>query len=188
MNKRSTFAVILICAASLVSVAGATIVADGDFEAGTGWPDGWLYHGDAANVAGAGVGGSNGGEITSDNSSIHGLLNVFAPEVGGDWGTGEWIMTFDAKNTDGATNVQLGLLGVGFADWEDFTLSTDWQSFSGSVVFPSADNGDVFFYQRGAGSVQIDNVVLEAVPEPASLGLLGLVGGGIFFIRRRFTA
>ena len=181
-----TYAVILFLIAGMTGVAGAAIVADGDFEAGTGWPDGWLYTANAGRVAGVGVGGSFGGETTADGASIHGLLNVFAPEVGGDWGSEEWVLTFDAKNSDNATNVELGLLGPGFADWEVFTLSTSWQTLSGTVTFPAGAataNGDVFLYQRGTGSVQVDNVVFEAVPEPATLGLLGLFGG-LLYVRR----
>lgn len=32
-----------------------------------------------------------------------------------------------------------------------------------------------------------DNMTLQAIPEPATLGLFTLIGGGILFIRRRFT-
>lgn len=187
MRMKLRCAALLLCITGLAGGASAAIIADGDFEAGTAWPDGWLYHGSSALAPGAGVGGSAAGETTADGASVHGLLNVFATEVGGDWGTGEWVMTFDAKNTDGATNVELGLLGPGFADWEVFTLSTDWDTFSGTVTFPVAAqtaNGDAFFYQRGAGSVQIDNVSFAAIPEPATMGLIGIFGGGLLFTRR----
>jgi hypothetical protein len=46
-------------------------------------------------------------------------------------------------------------------------------------VYQPADMGDTDF-------IKTDYVKVETVPEPATLGMIGLVAGGLLFIRRRF--
>ncbi len=36
------------------------------------------------------------------------------------------------------------------------------------------------------GAITFDNAVLEAIPEPATIGLMGLFGGALLLLRRRF--
>jgi len=61
---------------------------------------------------------------------------------------------------------------------------------SGAVSF---GGGDTFWLRRenlnGAadGAYQLGAVSFDVVPEPATLGLFGLLGGGMLWIRKRFT-
>jgi len=48
----------------------------------------------------------------------------------------------------------------------------------------SAANGNLAFTVTGPNPV-INAIVIEAIPEPATLGLVALFGGGIVFIRKR---
>lgn len=64
------------------------------------------------------------------------------------------------------------ITGLSIADGEDFFIR--W-------YIPDTPNGGT----HGQG---IDNFSIQAVPEPASLSLIGLVTGGIYFVRRFFVA
>ena len=64
--------------------------------------------------------------------------------------------------------------GTGLFTFFGFTSDTAFTS----VTFKGLQN-DVY---------GVDNVTYSAIPEPASLGLLGLVTGGIYFARRFFIA
>ena len=49
--------------------------------------------------------------------------------------------------------------------------------------------GVEFSWQNGTGNgswIGVDNVAINAVPEPATLGLVCMVSGGLLFVRRRF--
>jgi len=63
-----------------------------------------------------------------------------------------------------------------------------WQpvelTFSADAGF---DGSQIQIFLQGAGGTYVDNVDLVAVPEPATLGLFGLLGGGMLWIRKRFT-
>ncbi|WP_372797348.1 DNRLRE domain-containing protein [Pontiella sp.] len=67
----------------------------------------------------------------------------------------------------------------------DFTSTVqDW--YSGSL----ANNGLVFFMDgygaQGAGFSNVELSINYTIPEPATLGLVAVFGGGVLFIRRRF--
>jgi hypothetical protein len=38
---------------------------------------------------------------------------------------------------------------------------------------------------NGGGTMRFDNANLTVIPEPATMGLVGLFGGGLLIIRRR---
>ncbi|VGO22445.1 PEP-CTERM sorting domain-containing protein [Pontiella sulfatireligans] len=71
-------------------------------------------------------------------------------------------------------------------------------AFSDTFTLGSVGAGDYIFIawtstsdDTEAPSTQlpkfaVDNIVLETIPEPATLGLIAAFGGGIMFIRRRF--
>lgn len=42
------------------------------------------------------------------------------------------------------------------------------------------------FMDSGGNSISVDYVTVETVPEPASFALMGILGGALLFVRRRF--
>jgi hypothetical protein len=79
---------------------------------------------------------------------------------GGDtWGTRHAVVPFSQLEDANAAPHGGGWLELGFA------INGDW--------------GDV------PGSMYLDNIQLNAIPEPASLGLLGLAAGLLSAVRRR---
>lgn len=75
------------------------------------------------------------------------------------------------------------------------TTAATWESVSGTTaVVDQAVVGRTLFIQAygvngGAGTgdfARVDNIVVEQIPEPATLGLVVAFGGGILFIRRKF--
>lgn len=176
--------IVLLCVVGLTAVANANLVNDGDFESGTqAWPDGWGAGTSGIFVVGAGVGGSIGGVTTADNQYWHGFLDI--AKAGGNWGTGDYTMTFQAKTDTIGTEIFFGWNGPGYAVWAPQTaLTTEWATYSFTAPFPVSGqtlSADIFLYQKGAGTMTIDNVSL--VPEPATLGLLAI--GGLFVHRRK---
>lgn len=63
------------------------------------------------------------------------------------------------------------------ADYSTVTLEFNGRGTSNA-------NGDMV--NRVATTTGIDNVNLSVIPEPATLGMVAVFGGGILFIRRRF--
>jgi hypothetical protein len=178
--------IVLLCVVGLAAVANANLVDDGDFESGAmNWPNGWGAGTSGTFAAGAGVGGSIGGQTTATDQYWHGFLDV--ADAGGNWGAGDYIMTFEAKTDTLGTEIFFGWNGPGYALWApQVALTTDWVTYTYTAAFPVASqavSADIFLYQKGAGTMTIDNVSLTAVPEPASLALLGI--GGLLLRRRK---
>jgi len=61
--------------------------------------------------------------------------------------------------------------------WASTTTPYEWTGMS-------ATGGNLAFTVTGPNPV-INAIVIEAIPEPATLGMVALFGGGIVFIRRR---
>lgn len=101
-----------------------------------------------------------------------------------------WVLSVtggDLTNGD----VESGTAGV-------FNTSTDLPDYdidlTGLADFELDANGSVEFtlsFTGGNGAIgqhsYLDNVGVSSVPEPATLGLVAMMGGGIMFMRRRFT-
>lgn len=90
--------------------------------------------------------------------------------------TGNWSSRVDA-GSDGSF-VDLVTDGTGMTSIDRIQLIVD------------ASNGTWEYGGVGGTTtefVKIDSVSLTQVPEPATIGLIALFGGGVLFIRRRFT-
>ncbi len=79
---------------------------------------------------------------------------------------------------------------------QNFSLYVDGATLPGltNVAFPSGAAGTepasqlqqlAFGEPTGEGVFYVDNLVVQAVPEPASVGLLALAGAGVIVLRRR---
>lgn len=122
----------------------------------------------------------------------------------GEAALGEASFTFDLKSIDlgGVSSATIFMKvvdpGNGWATvahvTQDITSSdTDWASGSLGIADISGSEGmllqwgtSVFSQNYSPTGIAVDNMSVEAIPEPATMGLLGLFGGGILFVRRFF--
>jgi hypothetical protein len=85
----------------------------------------------------------------------------------------------DVDGKDPVTGVADTSYGAGV--WERFTVSLIGSSKNvRGIVFQSFSQGE-----SGSQAIYLDNITLNAVPEPASLGLLALAGSSMLMRRRR---
>ena len=108
------------------------------------------------------------------------------------WNPGETIdmfLFYTDDNTLGGARSVLTTLNSG-----DETINNTWETETLSLTAALTDAGAVgktlFVAFEGNGVTansysRLDNVYLEAIPEPATLGMVALFGGGVLFIRRR---
>ncbi|MDF7799293.1 PEP-CTERM sorting domain-containing protein [Pontiellaceae bacterium B1224] len=119
--------------------------------------------------------------------------------AGQEYGFEMWAATFrDSESNPGNImnlKVELrdgtGTNGTVLASFDTAgTVTTTWQQFTDTVTASSSaltiHISDITSDTAG-NDVDLDNVSLVAIPEPATLGLIAVFGGGILFIRRRFT-
>ncbi|OUX37890.1 MAG: hypothetical protein CBE26_02255 [Kiritimatiellaceae bacterium TMED266] len=87
--------------------------------------------------------------------------------------TGEW-----GADVDG-TEVATGL----FVNQEDPNTAAD------EAEFTAIDRYQVVFQQAASAedSIDIDYISVETIPEPATMGMLAAMGGGLMWLRRRFV-
>ena len=79
-----------------------------------------------------------------------------------------------------------------FVQFEVTAGDTDWASDSLAGIDISADEGQILQWgtivrsqNYSPTAIAVDNLSVSAIPEPATLGLLGIFGGFMLFIRRR---
>ena len=80
--------------------------------------------------------------------------------------------TIHATFTDANGASDLGTYNIAFTD------SSRFFEFRNLTADGTAD---------GFVDFRVDNVMIETIPEPATLGLMALLGGGILWIRKRFS-
>ncbi len=68
------------------------------------------------------------------------------------------------------------------------TLTDTWTSYGSSIAATAGSVGQTLGVRvEGAGTwfSNVDELSIDVVPEPATIGLIGFVGAGMLFIRRR---
>lgn len=125
--------------------------------------------------------------------SISGLpastaVNVYVYGAGTGGGQGG-LWTLDAANGSGSADIAYD--GV-TADGRDVTLGSS-QGLSWNVISGTTDgsgNLNVTATATSSGSVwyqtYMNGIQVEVIPEPATISLIAILGGGMLFIRRRF--
>lgn len=68
--------------------------------------------------------------------------------------------------------------------WSEGVLEVDISGQAGNVLQIGTQ---VYATQWSATATALDNINVQAIPEPATMGLIGLFGGGIMFVRRFFA-
>lgn len=81
------------------------------------------------------------------------------------------------------------------AAWNSLTVSGTGSVDAGGAIIGAAAGSalsgtitgvGVVVDRVAEGTMNFDNVTIESIPEPATLGLVGLASGALLFIRRRF--
>ena len=69
------------------------------------------------------------------------------------------------------------------------TFTGDYSAYAGSTLGIGFKNaGDIYVPGETTPSwLAIDNVSIQAIPEPATMGLVGFFGAGVLFVRRRLA-
>ena len=97
--------------------------------------------------------------------------------------------TFDLYSMDiGASTIGAGTVGftiIGNSTTTSFTNTYESVTDIQTVVLNWSDLSSATFFSTGSDG-GVDKIATSAIPEPATLGLVGLFAGGLFFIRRIF--
>ena len=97
---------------------------------------------------------------------------------GGPRQTGAWTTwTFDVA-ANGDTTISAHLVGAGAPDISQANGVVD-------AMDSIRISGGKFGQSQG---VLVDDITFEAIPEPATLGLVGIFAGAMLFVRRRFKS
>ncbi|RYG37424.1 PEP-CTERM sorting domain-containing protein [bacterium] len=178
--------------ATLSAAASANLVVNGDFESDsypagnyqviTGSFTGWTVIG--GNVAGLGAGYLSS---PSQEIDLSGTIDTS--------GTGitQNIATLAGQSYELTAQIYAG---AGFTPYtggvdvlvDGITVATNVQGTNSifSYTFTAGSSTDITFLSNNGNVSHIDNVTLNAVPEPASMAALGL--GGLALLRRRRKA
>lgn len=177
--------------AGMIVLAGASqaLVTNGSFQSGPEfYADGWTHHWTAwartdSTFNGVGYVGSSpyGGRFVTFNEGNSAPLNWIKQDLVTVVGQ-EYKLRFaygaSGNDSDQRLNLKVGTLDTVFLDGTgSYNLSTLWQEVEVNF-FATSTTTELLFTDVGSGGHQgdmfLDNVSVEAVPEPALLGLLGL--------------
>lgn len=153
--------------------AGFTSVSDGSIAYGAGHSA--HYFGIWQNVTAAGSGVADG---TQDYKLTFDAYQSSAI-AGGAWLVAK-IQMLDGVG--GYMEASMGAVGT-----PSGLPADSWQPVELTMTANAGfDGSQIQVFLQGAGGTYIDNVDLVAIPEPATLGMVVLLGGGILWIRSRF--
>ena len=126
-----------------------------------------------------------GNAIASGNDIILGtLVSTVTAGYGTDYS--DWAATISGTITGAWTSdAYFRVSGVNAGDWvyESGVIAFDDIDTSDSKAVPQG----VFFDEGGAGG-SADGLVVVAIPEPATIGLMGVAGVGLFLARKKTKA
>lgn len=153
------------------SYVGLTSVAEGGGAMGA-----W---GAAQHMLNAWQNSGNHGTVAGDTAT----LTFWVNSLSADYGANAWM------------NVNLQFIGDSQVSW-NYNATTAPQGVAQdtwtqvTLEVPSLSAGqagkDIQVHVQGAG-VWIDDMQLTVIPEPATLGLFGILGGGLLWTRKRFS-
>ena len=179
----------------------ASLDLDTDFGAslaGAQWTLGYTGRIDASvgNSGWTGFGVGNPANTPIDAGTALGI-NIFASGAAQVWANGalagspvipnpisgqvyDLTTTFDEVAGTAQITYTDGLSGI-------FDMGTYAVSFVDGSRFVELKNNVSSATGDGIVDWRIDNLTIETIPEPATLGMLALMGGGILWVRKRFT-
>ena len=114
-------------------------------------------------------------QLLSNNNHLHVIASGHAPEV----------FAADTYYTLSITSANAYQFDYSIVRTSDSAVFASGSATDGSSLYTGGYAG---FYQdtTGGAHAKFDNFSLEAIPEPATLGLMGFVGAAAFVIRKRF--
>lgn len=136
----------------------------------------YFIEGDESNNFWFGSGSTASLKLVGLDAGLTYNVKVYSTFKGDGNGGESTAMTLNGSTTASVTEL---------ARWGSTTTPYAWSGVSATGA------GElVFSFDTSAGTNDnaiLSAVVVEAIPEPATLGLVSLLGGGIFWIRRRFA-
>jgi len=203
---RSTLRLLLVVLIASAGLASANLLTNGDFETegvgGTGDADGWFRTHTELVQRWAEAGQPGHGDwmmLRQDNDpNWHWASQKVAATAGLEYAVSA---EFKAVMQPGETVIlrmhwldsgggEIGVDNVFYDSSHGDYLDWGWVSRSVTAFAPAGTAEVEVRVQSlsdglGDSAIFVDNVTLDVIPEPATLGLFGLIGGGMLWVRKR---